>query len=283
MNYAVLTDSGSNYFNSGITMKGLYAVCLQIIDGDKSYQEDREIDIDRVNQLMREGHLLKTSLPKGEDIDHIMETIKHDGYDGVFAVPITSGLSGTINAMKLSAEMHGLEFVYVDCYSTAHIALDSAIAARRLLDSGSDIDTVRSILHNHIDMSDTYVIPDNLEHLSRGGRLSPLAAKLGGFLKIKPILHLNPSSNGVIDPLDKVRTMRRAMTRVIEIMKDNGVDGSYKITLAHVAAPALLEEAKILFKDAFPDSEIVSINLVSTVSVHCGIGAFALQYMKKYD
>jgi fatty acid-binding protein DegV len=34
-------------------------------------------------------------------------------------------------------------------------------------------------------------------------------------LKIKPVLHIGKSTNGKVDVLDKVRTMKRAQDRVI--------------------------------------------------------------------
>lgn len=171
-------------------------------------------------------------------------------------------------------------FDFIDCYSTFHNSLDIALYARRELDSGRSLSEITGIIEDAIEHSDTIIIPDDLGHLSRGGRLSPLAATLGGFLKIKPILHLNKDTLGVIEPMDKVRTMSKAISTVVENMKQAGVDETYTITVAHVDSMELLNETVDKLHIAFPNTEIRKHDLISTVSVHCGLGSVALQYMK---
>lgn len=282
MKIAVVVDSGSNYYNENIHLEGLYAVPLQIIDGDKGYRESVDISISQVNELIREGKQLKTSLPILGELTELFESIKSQGYDRIFAVPITSGISGTINAMINAAEMAEIPFDYIDCFSTQHIALDCALEALKRFDQGEDVDHVKQVLLKHIERSDTIVIPSDLNHLARGGRLSPLAARLGGLLRIKPLLHLNALTQGVIEPLDKVRTMSKAIERTISILKDAGVNDHFKITLAHVDARDLCQQTFDKLKDAFPNADIVVRDLISTVSVHCGLGSIALQYMEKF-
>lgn len=283
MKIAVIVDSGSDYYNQDIKMDGLYAIPLQIIEGDNAYLESVEISNDQVNNLMIREKTLQTSLPVLGQIEDLFKQIKNDGYESVFAVPITSGISGTLDAMRSAAMFADLEFDYIDCYTTCHVQLECAFAARTLLDKGYDIETVKARLNDSIDHSNTYIIPDDLSHLSRGGRLSPLAARLGGLLRIKPILHLDKSTKGVIDPFDKVRTMTKAIDTVIEDMKKQGVDETYMITLAEVNAPENFEKTTAKLQETFPDSDLALIQLISTVSVHVGIGSIALQYMKKVD
>lgn len=86
---------------------------------------------------------------------------------------------------------------------------------------------------------------DDLDHMKRGGRLTPMAAALGGLLKIKPILHIGKSTNGKVDVLDKVRTMTRAQDRVIKHLKELNVDSDYTFIVAHVDA---LDAAKNMHK-----------------------------------
>lgn len=283
MKVAVLVDSGSDYYNQDIEMEGLFAIPLQIIEGNHAYQESIEITNDQVNNLMIRGKMLQTSLPALGEIEDLFKQIKADGYDLVFAVPITSGISGTLDAMRSAALFAEIPFDYVDCFSAMHIELECALGARKLFDKGYDITEVKKRLNDAIEKSNTYIIPNDLEHLSRGGRLSPLAAKLGGLLKIKPILHLDKSTNGVIDPFAKVRTMNKAIDTVLEDMVKAGVDETYQITLVDVNAPNELEKTQAKMEAQFPNSDLTVTQLISTVSVHVGIGTIAFQYLKKID
>ena len=280
MKTAVVLDSGSNYFNENVHMPGLYAIPLQIIDGDKAYKESIEITNKEVNNIMKLGNRVQTSLPVLGEIESLFRKIKEDGYDTIFAVPITSGISGTLEAMVGAANEVGIKFDYLDCFTTMHTQLYCGIQARNFLDNGKSKEEVKAILEVVVDNSNTFIIPDNLEHLAEGGRLSPLAAKLGGLLKIKPILHLNKSSKGVIDPFDKVRTMNGALDRVVKAFQEEGVDETYHITVTQVDnlkdADKMIEKLKAIY----PNNQITVGELISTVSAHVGIGTIALQYYK---
>lgn len=283
MKVAVLVDSGSDYYNQNVEMEGLFAIPLQIIEDDHAYLESVEITNDQVNDLMTRGKMLQTSLPSLGQMEDLFKQIKSEGYDLVFATPITTGISGTLDAMRSAALFADIPFDYIDCFTAMHIELDCALAARTLFDKGYDVETVKERINASIDKSNTYIIPDDLDHLSRGGRLSPVAAKLGGLLKIKPILHLDKSTKGVIDPFAKVRTMTKAIDTVIDDMVKAGVDETYQITLVDVAAPEDLAKTEAKIRATFPNTDMKVTQLISTVSVHVGIGSIALQYFKKVD
>lgn len=283
MKIAVVLDSGSDYYNRDIQMEGLFSVPLQIIVEDEGFRESVEISNEQVNSLIQREKDLKTSLPSLGDLDELFANIKAQGYDTVFAVPITSGISGTINAMRLAADSQGLDYIAYDCYTTMHIELEYALAARRLFDQGASVDQVVNRLNETINDSCTYIVPDNLNHLAKGGRLSPLAAKLGGLLRIKPILFLGPTTKGVIDPFDKVRTMSKAISTVVDDMKSKHVDENFIITVVDVNSPTELEKTVDLVKATFPNTEVRVTQLISTVSVHVGIGTIAFQVQRKIN
>ncbi len=54
----------------------------------------------------------------------------------------------------------------------------------------------------------------NLEHLKRGGRITPAVARLAGLLKIVPVMELNYELGGKIDSLAKVRTLKKATRKL---------------------------------------------------------------------
>ncbi len=280
MKTAIILDSGSYYYVDSLNEKGIFAVPLQIINGNDTYMESLEISIEDVNKLLFEKNVLKTSLPSLGMIEDLFNNIRKDGYDSVLVIPITSGISGTLNAMRTASEFVGLKFNSIDCFTTAWIPQIIALDARKKLNEGMDIEDVIASYDEMINKSDTFIIADDLSHLSRSGRLSPVAAALGGFLKIKPILHLNKSTNGVIDAFSKVRTMNKAIDTLIDHMKEQGVGDGYFIGIADVGAPGLRELTVNKIKSAFPTAEIVENQLISTVSVHIGIGSVAFQYAK---
>ena len=142
------------------------------------------------------------------------------------------------------------------------------------------IQEIKDVLSRIVETTDTLLLPNDLQHLKRGGRLTPLAATLGGLLKIKPILKINKETNGKIDVVDKVRTMHKAMDMAIEIMRNEHVDDSYMITVAHADDAVEAEYYMNKIKAAFPNAKHQIIKLVSVVGVHTGRGCQAVQYFK---
>ena len=67
-----------------------------------------------------------------------------------------------------------------------------------------------------IENSSGYLIPNDLDHLAKGGRLTPMAAKLGGLLKIKPILEVSKNTEGKVGVYEKVRTQNKAIKKAVE-------------------------------------------------------------------
>ncbi|MGX8850747.1 DegV family protein [Amedibacillus sp. YH-ame10] len=280
MKIAFVTDSGTGKTVEEMKQAGIFSVPLQVSYDHKNYQDLEELSLDKIYQLMQEGKMLSTSLPSLGMIEELFTKIKEDGYEMIFAVPICTGLSGTINAMKLSADTIGIPFEYVDCHVTAIVQEYMIRTAKKLYEEGKDLSQIKEVLERVVESTNTLLLPDDLQHLKRGGRLTPLAATLGGLLKIKPILKINKETNGKIDVVDKVRTMHKAMDTVIEIMKKQRVDDTYSITIAHAddekGANVYMEKVKA----AFPNAKHDIIKLVSVVGVHTGRGCQAIQFFK---
>ena len=280
MKTAFVTDSGCGKSVEQLMSDGIYSVPLQVSYDGKNFHDQEDITIDEVYALMKDGKMLSTSLPSLGKIEELFSKLKEDGYERIFAVPICSGLSGTINAMAMCAEQIGLAFEYVDCHVTAVVQEYMIKLAKALFEEGKSIDEIKEVLGRIVDTTNTILLPNDLQHLKRGGRLTPLAATLGGLLKIKPILKINQETSGKIDVADKVRTMHRAMDNVIELMKKEHVDDTYLITVAHADDA---EEADVYMekiKAAFPNAKHQIIKLVSVVGVHTGRGCQAVQYFK---
>jgi len=132
MKVAFVTDSGTGKTIEEMKAQGVYSLPLQI-----SYEEENKLDLveitlEDVNALMRRQINLKTSLPAAGMIEDLFTQLKQEGYDMIFAVPICSGLSGTIQAMKMTAEQVGIAFDYVDCHVTAVVEEYLIVLAKRL-------------------------------------------------------------------------------------------------------------------------------------------------------
>ncbi|TDW25785.1 DegV family protein with EDD domain [Breznakia blatticola] len=281
MKIAVLTDSGCGLTKEQVEAKGLYFLPLQIIDGDNVYLDGVDTTTEQIFQMLEDGKMLKTSLPPIGLVEEMLEKMKEDGYEHLIFVPLSAGISGTMQAVKLAADNVGLPITCFEIYTTAFIQMYIAESAKRLVDEGLDIEEIKTRIQASIDDSNTFLIVENLDHLAAGGRLTPMAAKLGGMLKIKPILKLNESSGGKVDQHAKVRTMSKAIKQAVDTFLERGIDDSYVIAILHVNA----DEAGVLMKELYFDTVQTDMKvfglLAPVIAAHTGTGAIGLQYIKK--
>lgn len=278
MKVAFVTDSGTGYSKEYWKEKGIYSLPLQIEYDGNSYDEEETITKEQVVQNLKDKKVMKTSLPKLGYIQDLFEQLKKDGYDTVFAVPICKGLSGTMDAMEMIANQEGLSFIGFNCYSTAVLQAFCIETAKKMYDEGKSIDDILAHLEKVSKGADTILLVDDLQNMKRGGRLTPMAAALGGLLRIKPVLHINDETEGKVDVLAKVRTASKAQEYVINrLVDERGVNKDWDITVAHEGAPEAAKAYAEKIESKIDGAKVNIIDLISTVGTHTGLGCLAVQ------
>lgn len=277
MKLAFVTDSGTGFSTEFWKERGIYSLPLQITVDQETFEENETISYGQIIQNLHDQVLMKTSLPSLGKIEDLFEELKNEGYEGVFCVPICSGLSGTLNAMESAARQVGLKFYGYDCYSTAVMEAHCIDMAKHLYDQGKSVEQIKETLDQICAHANTVVLCDDLQHMKRGGRLTAAAAMLGGMLKIKPLLHLDRTTEGRVDVFEKVRTMTKAQDRIIEHLKEIGVRAGDDITIAQVDSLEAAKEFAKKIATNFPECPVRVIDLVSAVGIHTGLNALCVQ------
>ena len=101
---ALLTDSCADLDPVVAQENRIYVVPLQILCEDGVFEDGVDITAQDVYRRLKGGQLPKTSLPSGAAVEAAFDRIAADGYDGVIAVMLSGGLSGTYNMVRLHAE-----------------------------------------------------------------------------------------------------------------------------------------------------------------------------------
>lgn len=280
MKIAVLTDSGTGLSQKEAHELGLYFLPLQVLHKDTQYLDGISINLRQVYDFLHAEEDLTTSMPPMALIEKSIEHMKADGCDTIICVPITAGLSSTASVVSAAAQAADMKLFMVDCFTTCNIQKYLAISAKKLVDQGLDAEEIVDRLNDAIACSNTLIIPDDLQHLKRGGRLTPVAAALGGLLKIKPILQLNEKSQGKIDVFDKVRTMSKAQQRAIDTFVAEHVGEEYLLTCLHTDAQEVGNDLKNKLEETLPGRDLTFGYIGAVISVHTGIGCVGIQYIK---
>lgn len=280
MKTAFVTDSGTGLTVEESRKLGIFSVPLQVVDDLESKLDLEEITSEQIWKLLEEKKIIKTSLPSAGLIDDLFTQLKNEGYERIFCISITRGISSTADTFQLIANQHDLNFIYIDCYATAFLQRYCILKAKEMYDLGYSMDKIIEKCNEIIKNSDTFVLPSSSDQLIRSGRLTGIAATLAGLLKIKPWLHLNIETNGKIDALGKGRSHDKIISNTIELMKEK-VRDSYEIYVVHVNALEHALQIKEKISTLFKNVDIFVDKLIAPVAVHTGLGCIAIQYYPK--
>lgn len=278
---AVLTDSGSGLNLKDAHKLGIYLVPLMVHLDDRSYQDGVEIQVEDILQALRDKKVPKTSTPLFKHIEDVMLKIKEDGYEEIIAIPLSSGLSSTFQSIRLSAIEQEIKCHIIEAHSTCMLQTHLVNVAQSMIEKRFSTEDIVSRLQSIADQADTLILPNDLDYLKQGGRLTPLAASLANMFKIKPVLQLNRSSQGRIDVLAKVRTERKALEYVVEALS-NKLNDNVHVYLIHSDALTRILEAKALLLSRGVKEEQVSIHQIAPViSSHTGLDCIGIQVVEK--
>lgn len=280
MKVAVVTDSACGMSHLNIKMDGLYMIPLQITDGENNYFEGETITNDQCYQMMFMGKHMKSSQPSFGRIEELFTQLKEE-YDHIYAVPLGKGLSSTLNTMELVAKEVDIPFTGLDCYSMANIELVCAVTARQLFDQGKSIAEVDKIIRDMAEHSITLIMAEDLKLFAKNGRTTALAATIGGFLNVKPVLVIRKETEGRIDILEKLRTIHKAFHFIVDEFEKFGVNEEYEFCIGHAWSKENAELLEKMIRERFPKSKLYVTDLICSGGVNAGLGCVATQAIRK--
>ncbi|MEE0987759.1 DegV family protein [Kandleria vitulina] len=278
---AVLADSGCQIEITG-DHPGIYIAPLCITMKQKTYLDQLEVtSIDVFKTMEKENLIVQTSQPSTGEMLKAVEKIKEDGYEEIIGIPIATGLSSTLNGMKVACDMVGLPITLVDSKGTARNQRELVYKARELVEAGKDVDYIKDVLEDMVEHSGTVIMVPNLDHLKKGGRITPAVALLAGMLKIVPVMELNYKLGGKIDTLTKVRTVKKAAKSLIDRAIEKGADAStYAFAIEHVLCEKEANDLKDYLISQIGECDVVVRELPAVVGAHMGVGGIGVQYIK---
>ncbi|MBU3197336.1 DegV family protein [Clostridium algidicarnis] len=145
----------------------------------------------------------------------------------IIYLAFSSALSGTYNS-SLIAKSEILE-KYPDADITIIDTRSASLGvglivyhAYEMLNNGSSKDEIISWVEDNKLKVNHFFTVDDLNHLKRGGRISPTSAFVGTILDIKPILYVNDL--GELIPFTKVKGRKKAIRTLFDTFKDRVVN-----------------------------------------------------------
>lgn len=249
---------------------------ININFGEKSYLQYVDLDFDGFYKLVDEKKSVfpKTSQPSPHQFVEFYKRAAQEG-DTILSIHITSKLSGTYaSAVAAAQEVKGkYNVIPVDTLGGSMGTGFMCRTARQMARAGKSAEEIVHHIESIRNKVQVILTLDTLEYARRSGRVGTLSAALASVLNVKPIALLK---DGVVEMVDRVRTRKVALERVLEMAKQTYGDQPVYLAVVHArdlaSGQALLEEAKKRFN--IKDSVLTDLSI--SLAINFGPGTVGL-------
>lgn len=229
-------------------------------------------------RLSSANEMPTTSQPTPASFKKLYEKLVADGTKDIISMHVSTKLSGTVTSANQAAEMvPDANVTIIDGYSASMGTGWPLLEGVKAAEAGKSMAEVEQTIRNAMKNAGVLLMVDTLEFLHRGGRIGGASRFLGTALNLKPILEVR---DGAVEPLERVRTKKKAMDRLISLVEERAA-GRTPLMIAALHANAeeeahhLLDAAKARLNPA----QAVVTEVSPSVGTHTGPGTLGICYM----
>jgi len=273
----IVVDSTCDLPAGSNEQHGITVIPINIQFGTETYLDgvtiDRAAFYRKIDEL---GILPTTSQPSAGQFEKLYRKLAEEGATDILSLHVTAKLSGTYQSADLAREMVA-DQVRVHPFDSACGSAGlgfMAVEAARLVEAGKQVAEILARLELVRTRMMILLTMKDLRFAQMSGRVGKLQGSLAALLNVKPIVLLE---SGLIDVTEKVRTRRRALERILEIMAERlGTSAPVNLAVVHADVPEegqeMLDRAKALFNCR----ETFLSTLTTSLVVHFGPGTLGL-------
>jgi DegV family protein with EDD domain len=246
--------------------------------GSESYLEGVEISFSEfVSRLRSSGTLPSTAAPLVGDFVKAYER-QLALAKTILSIHPSEEVSGTVRSALTAKEtaFPDADIRVIDTRTVAGNLASLVLSAAQKGEAGVAADEIVERIQTYIPLGRTYFVVATLEYLQKGGRIGGASALIGGALQIKPILEIK---NGRVEVLEKVRTHRRAMERLREIVSaECPRSPEARLSVCHADEQGGAERLSAELGEALGLTEIPIYPVGSAITTHAGPGTLAVGF-----
>lgn len=274
---AILADSACDLPREIIERFKIKILPLKVIYPEKTYCDRIDIQPNDVYIRMPE-EIPTTSMPSVHDIKNMIENIKKEGFTHIMAIPLSSGLSGTYQTIKMVASE--IDDIIIDTFDSKTLSMGTGwmvLETAKNIAKGLSFREIKEQLKNLQPKSHVFFVVETLEYLRRGGRIGYVAGMLGQALHFKPIISVN--HEGKYFTYCKARGRSKSISKLIQIVEEHSRDKEINLAVLH--GGALAEGEKVVEKiRQLPNKhnirEIIFSDITPALGVHTGPGLLGI-------
>ncbi len=243
---------------------------LQVNLDASAYFDGVDITPEDIFKFVAETKMLpKTSAPSIADYQEFFKK-QLETYDEVIHFNISAKSSGSHNMAKQAAEEFCGKVRVIDSMALSSGQGLLVMKAVDMLAQGKSADEIEETVLALREKVNTSFVPDSLDYLHKGGRVSGMVKMAANLLKIHPLIYME---KGQLVPGKKYRgKMSFLIKQYVEDLKQQYPNyDKTRCFITHSSADQeLVDAAKEKVKELFDFDEIVETVAGSIITSHCG-------------
>lgn len=278
-NIRIVTDSTADIPDDVCKRLGIEVIPLKVHFGEDTYLDGVTLKSEAFYEKLSQSDALPTTSQPSpvEFLDVYKKIIAENPQVHIISVHLSSALSGTYQSAVLAKSLleEDIEISIIDSklasYGTGLLAVKLAEAVQE----GKSVEACLALQEKLRNVMGLYFIVDTLVYLQKGGRIGKASAMVGSLLNIKPILTVD--EEGEVASVDKVRGTKKAMERIIEILKKTyNAEQKVVVYLLHSKALSTAESFVEKLEQHFLIENITYSSIGPVIGTHVGPGAVAV-------
>lgn len=274
-NVKIVTDSLADIPPALLKELDITTIPCLVRFGDQEYRDRIDLFPSEFYQKLKASPTMpSTSQPATGVFEEIYRRLASTT-DRILAIHTIASLSGIYNASRLAAE--NIKTATIELIDSRQVTMSLGwivILAARAAKAGHSLVEIKEIVEDVKRRVHVIAMLDTLEYAQRGGRLGKGRALVGTLLNVKPLLSV---IDGEIMPVEKVRTQRRALERLVEIVLASGP--IQELSVVHADAPHHAATLQEMLSETFPKEQIVMSETGPVLGAHVGPGAAGIAWV----
>lgn len=270
----IIVDSGSSIKINEKEKYGVDILPIQLQMGEDFFLDGINLSTDEFySRLKDSSQFPKTSLPSLEDTQKLVDFYTSQE-DEVLIITISSEISGTYQTLRMLFDEYENVYVFDSKLAVGGIRFLVEEAIRYESES---MDVVIEKLNELLPRIVIAAVPETLDYLLAGGRLSKSSWMVGKLLSIIPIITF---INGRVEVLTKKRGLKQSKRTLVELVQKDNADKSYGIIASYTYNKKNVDEIISMLPTDYKDCISVYDDLCLSIACHWGPNAFGFIYVK---
>jgi DegV family protein with EDD domain len=247
-----------------------------IYSNSEEYADGVDIRPEEIYKRMP-AEIPTTAMPALNEIKEIFENILQEGFTHVLALHISGGLSGTAQAVAMVAR--DFDNIITEVIDTKTLSMGTGwmvLEAAHNIACGLSFKQIIANILNIQERVKVYYIIETLEYLRRGGRIGKVAAMLGEFLHLKPIISVDHEGNYFT--FCKTRGRNKSIDKLVEIVENAVKEKQIKLAVLNGGAALEFDKLVTRLRNLPNIKELITSDISPALCVHTGPGLLGISF-----